>query len=74
VLHATAHNDPVPAAMTCAGEEENIDNNRAVAAALVRQGYDVRLAEIAGGHDFPSWRDALDPHLTQLLTKVWPAR
>ena len=74
VLHATVHEDPVPVGMTCGGEEENIHNNRAVAAALGGQGYDLRLAEIAGGHDFRSWRDALDPHLTELLAKVWPAR
>jgi enterochelin esterase-like enzyme len=74
VLHETVHEDPVPVAMTCAGEEENIHNNRAVAAALAGQGYDLRLAEIAGGHDFPSWRDALDPHLTELLAKTWPTR
>lgn len=74
VLRATAHEDPVPVAMTCAGDEENIQNNRAMAAALAGQGYDLQLAEIPGGHDYPSWRDGLDPHLTRLLAKVWPAR
>jgi enterochelin esterase-like enzyme len=74
VLRATAYEDPVPVAMTCATGEENIDNNREMAAALGRQGYDARLAETAGRHDFPSWRDGLDPHLTRLLATVWPAR
>lgn len=74
VLRATAYEDPVPVAMTCATEEENIHNNREMAAALARQGYDVRLAETAGGHDYPSWRAAFDPHLTRLLAKAWPAR
>jgi len=74
VLRATVYEDPVPVAMTCAGEEENIHNNRLVADALSGQGYDVALAETPGRHDFPSWRDALDPHLTSLLAKVWPAR
>ena len=74
VLRATAHEDPVPVAMTCAGDEENIHNNRAMAAALAGLGYEVQLAEISGRHDFTSWRDGLDPHLTRLLANVWPAR
>jgi S-formylglutathione hydrolase FrmB len=32
------------------------------------------MAETPGRHDFPSWRDALDPHLTHLLATLWPAR
>jgi enterochelin esterase family protein len=74
VLLAATHEDPVPVAMTCAGEEENIHNNREMASALARQGYEVRLAETPGRHDVPSWRDALDPHLTGLLSTLWPAR
>lgn len=74
VLRATTHEDPVPVAMTCAAEEENMHNNREMARALARQGYEVRLAETAGRHDFPSWRDGLDPHLTGLLATLWPAR
>ncbi len=74
VLRAAAHEDPVPVRMSCAGEEDNIHNNRAIAAALSGQGYDVQLAEVSGRHDFPTWRDALDPHLTELLATVWPAQ
>jgi enterochelin esterase-like enzyme len=74
VLRGGAYGDPVPVAMTCAAEEENIHNNRGMAAALAGQGYDVTLAETEGRHDFPSWRDALDPHLTRLLGSLWPAR
>src|SRR6185437_953852 len=74
VLRATAYDDPVPVAMTCAAEEENLHNNRLIADALRGQGYELALAEVPGGHDYPSWRDALDPHLTHLLGKVWPAR
>lgn len=69
-----AHEDPIAVAMTCGREEENLENNRLMAAALRAQGYEVALAEVTGGHDYPSWRDALTPHLTELLTKVWPAR
>ncbi len=71
VLREPAHGDPVPVAMTCGGEEENVHNNRLMAAALARQGYAGRLAETAGGHDWDAWRDALDPHFTRLLAKTW---
>jgi enterochelin esterase-like enzyme len=74
VRRATAYEDVIPVRMTCAAEEENIDNNREIAAALAGQGYDVGLAETPGGHDFPSWRDGLDPHLSELLATLWPAR
>jgi enterochelin esterase family protein len=74
VLRATDPEDPIPVTMTCGAAEENIYNNRLMAAALAAQGYDLRLAATPGGHDFPSWRDALDPHLTGLLATVWPAR
>jgi enterochelin esterase family protein len=74
VLRAPRHEDPVPVAMTCGTEEENLQNNRMMASALAAQGYDVRLAEVPSGHDYPSWRDALDPHLTRLLARTWPPR
>lgn len=72
VLRAGAHESPVPVVMTCGREEENLRNNRLMAAALSGQGYEVKLAEVPGGHDYPSWRDALDPHLTSLLASAWP--
>jgi enterochelin esterase-like enzyme len=74
VLGATADEDPVPITMTCAGAEENVHNNRLIAAALSGQGYPVELAELPGGHDFESWRGGLHPHLTRLLSNLWPAR
>ncbi len=74
VLRASGHEDPVPVAMTCGIEEENIHNNRLMAAALAGQGYQVRLAEVPSRHDFESWRDALHPHLTRVLADLWPAR
>ena len=58
---------PVPTVMTCGRSEENVDNNRAMATALRRHGYQVALHEGPGGHDFTAWRDALDPPLEQLL-------
>lgn len=61
----------VPVTMTCAVGEENVRNNRAMAAALRGQGYPVALHEVAGGHDFASWGAALDAHLVASLQRVW---
>ena len=60
---------PIPVTITC-GREENLENNRALAAALERQGYDVRFHEHPGGHTWPAWKRALDPHLEELLCRV----
>jgi enterochelin esterase family protein len=51
--------------------EENLANNQAVAAALARQGYDVRLDVVPDAHNWVAWRDALDPHLGELLRSLW---
>jgi enterochelin esterase family protein len=58
---------PIPVAITVGTGEENLANNRAVAAALDEQGYDVRFATIRDAHNWTAWRDSLDPHLTELL-------
>ena len=57
--------------MTCGSVEENLANNRAVAAALAAQDYDVTLEEHPDAHNWIAWRDVLDPHLVALLQKVW---
>ena len=62
---------PVPVALTCAADEDNVHNNRRVAAALALQGYPTTLHETGGVHDFASWRGALEPHLAALLATVW---
>ncbi|MGH2807922.1 MAG: alpha/beta hydrolase [Actinomycetota bacterium] len=67
--HEWAH--PIPVAMTCGLAEENLANNRATAAALRRQGYDVHLFENRDAHNWIGWRDSLDPHLSDLLAKAW---
>jgi enterochelin esterase family protein len=72
VRRATGHEEPLAVTMTCGHDEENLANNRLIAGALRAQGYDVALEEVAGGHDYPSWRAAFDPHLTGLLAKAWP--
>ena len=63
--------EPVPTTMTCALDEENYANNTAVARALAEQGYPVELHAARGGHDWPTWRRALDAHLPSLLRKAW---
>ena len=63
--------DPVPAALTCGTAEENLHNNRLMAKALATQGYPAALAEVPDAHNFTAWRDAFDPHLTDLLASVW---
>lgn len=62
---------PIPVTMTCGTIEENLRNNRAVRDALERQGYDVQLNENRDGHNWVGWRDTFDPHLLELLQKVW---
>ena len=74
VVRDQAAEHPVSATLTCAGEEDNVHNNRRVAAALKLQGYPATLVETAGGHDFGTWGAALDPHLADLLGAVWRER
>jgi enterochelin esterase family protein len=74
VLHADSYGDPVPTVMTCGAEEENVHNNRQMVAALVAQGYEATLVEVPDLHNYTCWRDALDPHLTGLLARLWPPR
>jgi enterochelin esterase-like enzyme len=71
VFGATQWPDPIPVSMTCGTGEENRSNNAGTAAALARQGYDVRLHEIRDAHTWIGWRDALDPHLPELLNRTW---
>lgn len=68
-MRETAH--PLVVGMTCGGLEENLANNRDMAAALVRAGHDVTLREVADLHNYTAWRDALDPGLTDVLTRLW---
>ena len=61
----------VPMAMTCGTAEENLDNNRAVAAALAAAGYPLEFVEHPDAHNWISWRDALHPQLAELLLGAW---
>jgi enterochelin esterase family protein len=62
---------PIPVAMTVGAVEENLANNRQMAASLRRQGYDVTFTEHPDAHNWVSWRDVFDPHLPDLFAKVW---
>jgi enterochelin esterase family protein len=55
-----------PAVLTCGVAEENIHNNRLMAAALGDP-----LHELPDLHNYTAWRDALHPHLTDLLQELW---
>jgi enterochelin esterase-like enzyme len=62
---------PEPVAMTCGVAEENLANNRLMARALAGQEFDAELHEVPDMHNYIGWRDALHPHLTRLLARVW---
>jgi enterochelin esterase-like enzyme len=71
VLAAGEWPDPIRMAMTCGSAEENLANNRAMRDALVAQGYEVAFHENRDAHNWTAWRDCFDPHLVDLLTKMW---
>lgn len=62
----------IPVTLTCGAAEENLANNRDMAVALRERGYAVAFEETPGAHTWNAWRDALHPHLTGLLRRVWP--
>jgi enterochelin esterase-like enzyme len=61
----------IPTAITCGTAEENLDNNRALAEALERRGWDVSAHWHPDAHNWISWRDSLHPHLAELLLRAW---
>jgi enterochelin esterase family protein len=71
VLRGSGDPQPVPTTLTCALDEENYVNNAAVARALAEQGYPVEFHAARGGHDWPTWRRALELHLPALLRRAW---
>jgi enterochelin esterase family protein len=60
----------IPATLTCGVDEENLANNRVLAAALERRGWQPRFVEHPRAHEWDAWRDALHPHLLDLLTRA----
>lgn len=63
--------DRLDVGMTVGLAEENLANNREMAQTLTRLGHRVTLAEVPDAHTYTGWRDALDPHLTDLLVRTW---
>lgn len=57
--------------LTCGTAEENHANNLAMRDTLTRVGVETAWGELRDGHTWTCWRDALDPHLTDLLVRVW---
>jgi enterochelin esterase-like enzyme len=68
---APAARDVLDIGMTCGLAEENLANNRLMARVLAGLGHRVELAEVPDAHTWAGWRDALDPHLADLLARVW---
>jgi len=61
----------VPVTLTCGTAEENLANNRALAGALERRGWDVRTVWNRDAHNWTAWRDALHPNLAELMLRAW---
>lgn len=62
---------PIPTTVTCGTAEENLDNNRALAEALRRRGWDVHTSWHRDAHNWTSWRNSLHPQLAELLLRAW---
>jgi enterochelin esterase-like enzyme len=62
--------EAIPATLTCGTAEENLDNNRLLAATLRRQGWQAPLVEHPDAHNWVAWRDVLHPHLAELLIRT----
>jgi len=60
-----------PVTLTCGTAEENHTNNLAVRDHLASVGVETGWGEVRDGHTWTCWRDTLDPHLTDLLRRVW---
>ncbi|MEU4395216.1 alpha/beta hydrolase-fold protein [Kribbella sp. NPDC023855] len=71
VLTATEPPSKPFVSMTAGTPEENVHNNRVMAAHLSHLGLPVAFDESPDMHNFTAWRDVLDPCLTELLRRVW---
>jgi enterochelin esterase family protein len=60
----------IPLVLTCGSGEENLDNNRFLAATLAARGWDARLHEHPDAHNWISWRDSLHPYLAELVARA----
>jgi len=71
VLTATTPPSTPLIGMTAGTTEENVHNNRVMAAKLTELGLDVEFGETPDMHNFTAWRDVLDADLTELLKRCW---
>jgi enterochelin esterase family protein len=71
VYAATDWSHPIRVTMTCGEVEENLHNNEAMHDALQSQGYEISFRRHPDAHNWISWRDTFDPHLTELLREMW---
>ncbi len=62
---------PIPTVVTCGAVEENLENNHAFAVALQRRGWPVLASWNRDAHNWTAWRDALHPHIAELMLRVW---
>jgi enterochelin esterase-like enzyme len=62
---------PIALSMTWGSAEENLHNNRYTRHILAAQGYDISWHEHPDAHNWVSWRDTFDPHLSRFLRKLW---
>jgi enterochelin esterase family protein len=60
----------IPLRLTCGTGEENLENNRFLAAALAGHGWDAPLHEQRDAHNWICWRDSLEPHFSELLLQA----
>lgn len=67
-LQGTALDRTTPVTITCGLAEENLANNEAMAATLERLGCTVALHAVRDAHNYTAWRDAWQPHLTELIS------
>jgi len=71
VLTATTAPSTPLVGMSAGSTEENVHNNRVMAAKLADLGLTVAFGETPDMHNFTAWRDVLDPDLTNLLRQTW---
>ena len=70
VLNTPRSPRTIPIRLTCGSVEENLANNRQVAAALDDLGHPVSLVTNRDGHSYTAWRDTFAPHLATFLAAV----
>jgi enterochelin esterase-like enzyme len=72
-IHAAQQAAPgaPPTTIVCGTAEENHANNLAMRDHLREVGVETGWGDIRDGHTWTCWRDTLDPHLTELLLRVW---